>query len=407
MASRFTTSCHECGFHLDDSCNFCPSCGTEVVNDDERSLIEYYFFRGYTYESIVKLLSKQHGIQIGERTLKYRLQSYGLRRRCPVYDLAQVRQRVAEELDGPGCMGGYRSVWHTLRLEGLQVPREVVATVVRELDPVGCELRRSKRLKRRKYSSPGPNYCWHTDGYDKLKPFGFPIHGCIDGWSRRIMWLQVARSNNNPEIPAENFLQCVTECGGCPVKVRSDCGTENGILAAIQCEFRGTADAHVFGSSPANQRIEGWWSFYRRNRSTWWINYFKDLIEKDAFHPGNQLEEEALWYCFSGILQKDLDLVREHWNTHRIRDSKHDTVPGRPDELFLLPECSGGIDGLLLPISTDQLRFVSDNLFQSDEEINEFQEYFDYIMANSNFSMPSNWREAEWLYLQLIAIATQ
>ena len=48
----------------------------------------------------------------------------------------------------------------------------------------------------------------------------------------------------------------------------------------------------------------------------------------------NQLGEEALWYCFYRILQEDLDLVREHWNTHRIRDSKHDTVPGRPDELF-------------------------------------------------------------------------
>ena len=125
----------------------------------------------------------------------------------------------------------------------------------------------------------------------------------------------------------------------------SDCGTENGVLAAIQCEFRGTTDALVFGSSPSNQRIEEWWSFYRRNRSTWWINYFKDLIEKDEFHPGNQLEEEALWYCFSRILQEDLDLVREHSNTHRSRDSKHNTVPGRPDEVFFLPECNGGIDG--------------------------------------------------------------
>ena len=83
---------------------------------------------------------------------------------------------------------------------------------------------------------PGPNYCWYIDGYDKLKPFGFPIHGCIDGWSRRILRLQVARLNNNPEVPAENFFRCVAECGGCPVKVRGDCGTENGILAAIQCE---------------------------------------------------------------------------------------------------------------------------------------------------------------------------
>ena len=127
------------------------------------------------------------------------------------------------------------------------------------------------------------------------------------------------------------------------------------------------------GSSPANQRIEGWWSFYRRNRSTWWINFFKDLIDRDLFHPGNQLEEEALWYCFSGVLQKDLDLVREPWNTHRIRDSKHDTLPGRPDELFLLSECSGGIDGLLFPVSTDEVRYVSDNLLQSEAELNEFE----------------------------------
>ena len=218
--------------------------------DDERSLIEFYFYRGYTYQSIVKLLDKQHDIQISERTLKYRLQSYSLRRRSPTYDLAQVRLRVAEELDGPGYTSGYRPIWHTLCLGELQVPRRVVAGVVRELDPEGCEMRRSKRLRRRKYIVIGPNYCWHIDGYDKLKPFGFPIHGCIDGWRREIMWLQLARSNNNPEVPAKKF-------GGCPVKVRSDCGTENGVLAAIQCEFRGSADAHVFGSFPSNQRIEG------------------------------------------------------------------------------------------------------------------------------------------------------
>ena len=30
-------------------------------------------------------------------------------------------------------------------------------------------------------SLQGPNWCWHIDGYDKLKAFGFPIHACIDG----------------------------------------------------------------------------------------------------------------------------------------------------------------------------------------------------------------------------------
>ena len=27
----------------------------------------------------------------------------------------------------------------------------------------------------------GPDFVWHMDGYDKLKPFGFCIHECIDG----------------------------------------------------------------------------------------------------------------------------------------------------------------------------------------------------------------------------------
>ena len=64
-----------------------------------------------------------------------------------------------------------------------------------QLDPDGCEQRRSLALQRRRYSSPGPNHTWHVDEYDKLKPFGFLFHGCIDGWSRRIMWLKLTRSN--------------------------------------------------------------------------------------------------------------------------------------------------------------------------------------------------------------------
>ena len=26
-----------------------------------------------------------------------------------------------------------------------------------------------------------PNFVWHVDGYDKLKPFGCDIHGDVDG----------------------------------------------------------------------------------------------------------------------------------------------------------------------------------------------------------------------------------
>ena len=37
--------------------------------------------------------------------------------------------------------------------------------VLREVDPLGVEMRRRRRIKRRVYSSLGPNHVWHVDGY--------------------------------------------------------------------------------------------------------------------------------------------------------------------------------------------------------------------------------------------------
>lgn len=150
-------------------------------SEDERAITEYYFARGLQYNTIIDFLSKRHGISMSERTLRSRLNVYGLRRRSPDYNLDEIRELMQEKLQGPACMGGYRSMWHALRISGHQVSRNVVEQLMRELDPEGCEIRKARRLRRRTYRVPGPNHCWHTDGYDKLRPHGFPIHGCIDG----------------------------------------------------------------------------------------------------------------------------------------------------------------------------------------------------------------------------------
>ena len=193
-------------------------------------------------------------------------------------------------------------MWHTLELEGLRVSRIVVQEFVKELDPEGSELRKSHCLKRRQYHNPGPNYAWHVDGYDKLKPWGFPIQGCIDGYSRRIMWLRVARSNNLPEFPAMYYVETVKELGGCPIQVVTDLGTQNGLLASIQSYFRNNPDVHRYVLSPRNQRIEGWWSFYCNSRSGWWRNFFQDLESKGKIDMTVDMSKESLWYCFSGVL---------------------------------------------------------------------------------------------------------
>ena len=125
-------------------------------------------------------------------------------------DDGRIRQTIETELNGPGSSRGYRSMWHCIKAEhNIQVRRSSVARVLRDLDPEGAESRRHHQFRRRQYTNLGPNWCWHVDGHDKLKPYGFAIHGCIDGYSRKIMWLKVGRTNNKPHVIAYYFLECV------------------------------------------------------------------------------------------------------------------------------------------------------------------------------------------------------
>ena len=373
-------------------------------------LIQRYFKLGITYKRILDFLSKYHGIELSMRTLNTKLCSLGLRRKNMDYDIDNVRLRIQQELDGPGCSGGYRAVWHTLQMEGIQVPRDVVRVVLKELDPQGVEERRSKTLRRRAYHTPGPNYSWHVDGYDKLKPYGFPLHGCIDGYNRKVLWLKVCRTNNDPAITGQHFLDAVTEYGGCPTILRTDNGTENVIMAAIQSYFRCNGDdeysgekAHRYGTSPSNQRIECWWSYLRKNRSNWWINFFKDLIEAGHLSLSNQLQKECLWYCFNKVLQADLTSVQLHWNSHYIRKSRFDTISGRPDELYFLPECSA-TNNYIKPVTDEQFEDMSHYCHEYNDD-NYYQEYFSEICQQLNVGESLNWRECLNLYYRLCQIA--
>lgn len=375
-----------------------------MEDEDLEGLIRYYFVRGFQYVEIIQFLSKYHGKVISQRTLHRRLREYGLNRRTPRYDIDEIEEEVRELLDGPECLVGYRHIWHTLRRRGIQVPRIVVQELMQYLDPEGCELRRAHRLRRRVFHNAGPNAVWHVDGYDKLKPYGFPIHGCIDGWSRKVLWLVVTRSNNYPDNIASYYLEAVEQYRGCPVELDTDLGTENGTMAAIQAFFRDDEHAHRFVSSPRNQRIEGYWSFYRRNNSTWWINFFQDLIHQNHLNTSDPLETECLWFCFAQLLQNDLDKVREHWNTHRIRQSRCDTIPGRPDALFYLPELQGGAISLSLPVPEREIRYARDQLVEN-AVAEEYQQYFQYVRETNHIRKPAHWREALQLYHYLLQVA--
>ena len=386
--------------------------GDEEEEIDEEGLITYYFNRGFSYEEMLLFLEKRHNCKMSRSTLLRRLKSFGLSRRGFAnnpnsnYIVEHVRQRITELINGPASSGGYRTIWHILEMEGLRVPRIVVQNLVKEIDPEGTELRKAHRLRRREYRNPGPNYAWHMDGYDKLKPWGFPIHGAIDGFSRKIIWLNVTRSNNSPDNIAQFYLKAVKDFNGCPVTMVTDLGTENGLVAAIQSYFRDNHDAHRYVPSPRNQRIEGWWSFFSKNRSTWWRNFFSDLESSEKIDLSYDLSKECVWYCFHDLLQRDIDTVKDHWNTHRIRRSRYNTVSGRPDSLFHFPEHHGGVGNLLMDVPEQEIDYAYEEIVQINQ-VNEYQEYFDY--AREALGLPriplGDTQEACELYQRLMHVA--
>ena len=77
-------------------------------------------------------------------------------------------------------------MWGLLKSKyGIDCTRDKVMTTLRRLVPDGTKRRKSWVLMRRRYKSKGPNDTWHMDGNEK--PYGLPIHGAIDNFSRKII----------------------------------------------------------------------------------------------------------------------------------------------------------------------------------------------------------------------------
>ena len=122
---------------------------------------------------------------------------------------------------------------------------------------------------------PNLGFLWVFFKYPKISRNGnLLFFSCVCGYSRKVKWLEFDRSNNDPKIAARFYLDAVLNGGGCPMIVWSDCGSEYVLVAAMQSYFWADVDgefagskAHQYRSSPSNQRIEGWWSFFRQSHS--------------------------------------------------------------------------------------------------------------------------------------------
>ncbi|CAI5669682.1 unnamed protein product [Oreochromis niloticus] len=205
---------------------------------DLDDFIRLYFRLSFSNKEILSILAHSHQTIISVRTLKRICKRLGLFRRKNQSNLEEVLAFVQQEIMTNGQMQGYR--WLHLRAiqHGFVVSQDTVRCIIKLVDPQGVELRRARRLRRRQCSCRGPNALWHMDGYDKLKPYGIAISGCIDGFSRYVVWMEAYTTNNDPKLIASYFLKTVSCISGCPERLRADRGTENGCVEQMQMFLR-------------------------------------------------------------------------------------------------------------------------------------------------------------------------
>lgn len=197
-------------------------------------LIKSYFMLGLSHGKILQLLDMLHGEFLSLCTLRRVLKSMGLYRRKNQSDLLEVASFLVDQLQGHRRLNGYKLHHLNCIQSGYVVTQCTVRHLLRFLDPHGVEQRRRNCLSRRIYVNPGPNFLWHVDSYDKLKPYGICINGAIDGFSRFIVWLHAYSTNSNPKIIASYFLSEVEKRMGTPARFRTDLGTENVTMAEMQ-----------------------------------------------------------------------------------------------------------------------------------------------------------------------------
>jgi len=311
------------------------------INLDLNELVKYYYelTPKLTLQEICSLINMHHRCDVTTRRVKYIIQKLGLSRRK--IESVLLARAISNELDTSRSLVGYRQMAEIISLKyGVQVSKEATRLALLNVDPEGVQRRRTNAIKRRVYDSKGPGDIYHIDGNDKLKKWGICIHGGIDGFSRKLLWLKASTTNNNPVAIAHYYIQSLEANGFSPKILRMDKGTENTYCEKIQTFLTNDDESFIYAKSTHNQRIEAFWSRLKKFRLSWWIDFFKNMEKNKIYKSQLESHQEVLIFCFLPIVQNELNEFYQTWNRRNIRQSAS-ALGGRPEILFVAPETVG------------------------------------------------------------------
>lgn len=170
--------------------------------------------------------------------------------------------------------------------------------------------------------------------------WSFVTHGCIDGYSRAICFLQTS-TNNTAKTVLNLFAQACVKYGQ-PSRVRCDHGGENIDVAIFMNLVRGTGRASVIaGKSVHNQHIERLWRDEAKEVTDFFYHLFYELEDEGACDITQDMHLCAMRITFLPVINARMNEFRRAWNSHRLRTERNRS----PEQLWtqgMLPNANSG-----------------------------------------------------------------
>lgn len=283
------------------------------------SMVEYLRHNGYTWDEIGR------SMLISRTTIWRRLYEAGitLERFSSISDDDLDSQVGMLQMRHPHC--GQILLRSMLQAQGINVPRHRLRESMHRIDPEHSSSRWHQKIRRRTYYVPGPNSLWHIDSHHSLIRWRVVVHGCIDGYSRMIIYL-FCSNNNRSDTVLERFVHSTTEFG-LPSRVRSDKGGENVGVCEYMLQRRGTGrHSHIAGKSTHNQRIERLWRDVFRCVSATFYSLFYYMEELGDLDPLSDTDLFVLHLVFMPRINQCLTEFKDSWNIHPLR-TEHNWSP--------------------------------------------------------------------------------